>query len=185
MPLRKMRSRSLAVVELVLSLSVSKAGCMAVKHWKQSKNRSKQLFYNVLKRWKVEMGAACYSALSVSFIFISGCIFPLQIPTLYLLNTMCVEDWNATGISPAPHQEEQMGLDYAVGFSRLLDEKRENCADLVQMQYADVEAIRICYQSSKALWRTNNSKPCKCGFRASPLAEKVIHLSRHPRASCN
>lgn len=50
MPLRKMRSRSLAVVELVLSLSVSKAGCMAVKN-KQEEDilyieKAKQLFYS-------------------------------------------------------------------------------------------------------------------------------------------
>lgn len=37
MPLRKMRSRSLAVVELVLSLSVSRAWCMAIQTSKKGK----------------------------------------------------------------------------------------------------------------------------------------------------
>lgn len=128
MPLRKMRSRSLAVVELVLSLSVSKAGCMAVRQRRQhciytvySKTAILQ-FYNVPKRGKSEMGGACDSALSVSFLFISGCMFPLQIPASYLLNTTCVEDWNATGISPEPNRKEQMGLDYAAGSSKLPDD---------------------------------------------------------------
>lgn len=107
--------------------------------------------YIVSRTGKTEVGAACYSALSASSLFISGWILPLQILTFYLLNTTCVEDWNSTGISPAPNQKEQMGLDYAAGSSRLPDEKTETCADLVQMQYADVEAICICYECSKAL----------------------------------
>lgn len=48
--------------------------------------------YNVSRRGKTEVEAACYSALSASSLFISGWIFPLQILTFYLLNTTCVED---------------------------------------------------------------------------------------------
>lgn len=77
MPLRKMRSRSLAVVELVLSLSVSKAGCMAVKHWKQSINTAKQLFYSFTtsqkdERLKWELAAIQhYQSPSSSFMAVS------------------------------------------------------------------------------------------------------------------
>lgn len=104
MPLRKMRSRSLAVVELVLSLSVSRAWCMAAKHTQkkenaffystQGKNSEGKTailqFYSISRLWRTEMGAASQptiSALSVSFI--SGCIFLLPIPTFSLLDVTC------------------------------------------------------------------------------------------------
>lgn len=45
MPLRKMRSRSLAVVELVLSLSVSRAWCMATHTQEKKEEKEKSLFH--------------------------------------------------------------------------------------------------------------------------------------------
>lgn len=150
MPLRKMRSRSLAVVELVLSLSVSRAWCMAAKHTqekrkcrfystreKNSEHKTGILqCYSISRLRRTEMGAAsqlsAFSVLSVSFLFISDCIFLLKIPTFSLLNATCVEDWNATKIPLTPNRKEEMGLDFAAGCSGL-----RRRWTLIQMQYVE------------------------------------------------
>lgn len=84
--------------------------------------------YSISRLCRTEMGAAsqlsAFSVLSVSFLFISGCIFLLQIPTFSLLNAT-VEDWNATKIPLAPNQKEEMGLDFAAGCSGLPKEKTD------------------------------------------------------------